>query len=204
MRAFLLLLWFAARGGALYFHIGETEKKCFIEEIPDKTTVIGNYRTQLYDKQREEYQPATLGWAFLSYQFQVLVAASLAGIVKMATNFLVHKKIWFDKFKYDDAERKFYEQMNGPVTTGSRQENGVSVTPRDISRARENIQKSLVRSSGPGASSGPGGDHSELIVLIASLEVENQNLRGVVQDLQHAISKLEARLSTLKKSSLAH
>nr|KAF6326244.1 eukaryotic translation elongation factor 1 delta [Pipistrellus kuhlii] len=34
----------------------------------------------------------------------------------MATNFLVHEKIWFDKFKYDDAERKFYEQMNGGMT----------------------------------------------------------------------------------------
>lgn len=61
VRVLLLLLWFAARGGALYFHIGETEKKCFIEEIPDETMVIGNYRTQLYDKQREEYQPATPG-----------------------------------------------------------------------------------------------------------------------------------------------
>lgn len=27
----------------LYFHIGETERKCFIEEIPDETTVIGDY-----------------------------------------------------------------------------------------------------------------------------------------------------------------
>ncbi|XP_076767637.1 elongation factor 1-delta isoform X3 [Arvicanthis niloticus] len=123
---------------------------------------------------------------------------------KMATNFLVHEKIWFDKFKYDDAERRFYEQMNGPVTSGSRQENGASVILRDIARARENIQKSLAGSSGPGASSGPGGDHSELIVRIASLEVENQNLRGVVQDLQQAISKLEARLSTLEKSSPTH
>uniref|UniRef100_A0A2K5N0J1 Translation elongation factor EF1B beta/delta subunit guanine nucleotide exchange domain-containing protein n=1 Tax=Cercocebus atys TaxID=9531 RepID=A0A2K5N0J1_CERAT len=34
----------------------------------------------------------------------------------MATNFLVHEKIWLDKFKYDDAERRFYQQMNGPVT----------------------------------------------------------------------------------------
>lgn len=41
VRTLLLLLWFAARGGALYFHIGETEKKCFIEEIPDETMVIG-------------------------------------------------------------------------------------------------------------------------------------------------------------------
>lgn len=29
---------------ALYFHIGETEKKCFIEEIPDETMVIGKLR----------------------------------------------------------------------------------------------------------------------------------------------------------------
>ncbi|XP_032772656.1 elongation factor 1-delta isoform X4 [Rattus rattus] len=123
---------------------------------------------------------------------------------KMATNFLMHEKIWFDKFKYDDAERRFYEQMNGPVTAGSRQENGASVILRDIARARENIQKSLAGSSGPGASSGPGGDHSDLIVRIASLEVENQNLRGVVQDLQQAISKLEVRLNTLEKSSPSH
>uniref|UniRef100_A0A8C0L1U4 Eukaryotic translation elongation factor 1 delta n=1 Tax=Canis lupus dingo TaxID=286419 RepID=A0A8C0L1U4_CANLU len=98
----------------------------------------------------------------------------------MATNFLVHEKIWFDKFKYDDAERKFYEQMNGPVAGSSRQ------------------------SSGPGASSGPSGDHSELAIRIASLEVENQSLRGVVQDLQQAVSKLEARLSVLEKSSPTH
>ncbi|XP_047372704.1 elongation factor 1-delta isoform X1 [Sciurus carolinensis] len=123
---------------------------------------------------------------------------------KMATNFLVHEKIWFDKFKYDDAERKFYEQMNGPAAGASRQENGASVILRDIARARENIQKSLAGSSGPGASGGPGGDHSELAVRIASLEVENQNLRSVVQDLQQAISRLEARLSTLEKSSPTH
>ncbi|XP_065375836.1 elongation factor 1-delta isoform X4 [Macaca fascicularis] len=99
---------------------------------------------------------------------------------KMATNFLVHEKIWFDKFKYDDAERRFYEQMNGPVAGASRQ------------------------TSGPGASSGPSGDHSELVVRIASLEVENQSLRGVVQELQQAISKLEARLNVLEKSSPGH
>lgn len=27
----------------LYFHMGETEKKCFIEEIPDETMVIGRF-----------------------------------------------------------------------------------------------------------------------------------------------------------------
>lgn len=27
----------------LYFHIAETERKCFIEEIPDETTVMGKF-----------------------------------------------------------------------------------------------------------------------------------------------------------------
>uniref|UniRef100_A0A2I2YAA2 Elongation factor 1-delta n=1 Tax=Gorilla gorilla gorilla TaxID=9595 RepID=A0A2I2YAA2_GORGO len=64
----------------------------------------------------------------------------------MATNFLVGEKIWFHKFKYGDAERRLYEQMNGPVAGASLQE------------------------ASPGASSGPSGDHSELVVRIASLE----------------------------------
>ncbi|MBN3319308.1 TMED4 protein, partial [Atractosteus spatula] len=46
---------------ALYFHIGETEKKCFIEEIPDWTKVIGKYRTQLWDKQSSSFLPSTPG-----------------------------------------------------------------------------------------------------------------------------------------------
>lgn len=33
----------------------------------------------------------------------------------MAADYFLHDKIWFDKYKYDDAERRYYEQMNGPV-----------------------------------------------------------------------------------------
>ncbi|XP_030665996.1 elongation factor 1-delta-like [Nomascus leucogenys] len=98
----------------------------------------------------------------------------------MATNFSVHEKIWFAKFKYDIAERRFYEQMNGPVASTSCQ------------------------SSGPRVSSGPSGEHSKLVVQIASLEVENQSLRSVVQELQQAMSKLEAQLNMLEKSSAGH
>ena len=28
-------------------------------------------------------------------------------------NFLAQEKIWFDKPRYDEAERRFYENMNG-------------------------------------------------------------------------------------------
>uniref|UniRef100_A0A2K6UFL7 Uncharacterized protein n=1 Tax=Saimiri boliviensis boliviensis TaxID=39432 RepID=A0A2K6UFL7_SAIBB len=37
----------------------------------------------------------------------------------IATNFLVHEKIWFYKFKYEDAERRCYKQMNRPVCAPS-------------------------------------------------------------------------------------
>ena len=33
----------------VYFHIGETEKRCFIEEVPDETLLLINYKLQLPD-----------------------------------------------------------------------------------------------------------------------------------------------------------
>ncbi|XP_062987270.1 elongation factor 1-delta isoform X2 [Elgaria multicarinata webbii] len=124
---------------------------------------------------------------------------------KMAASFLMHEKIWFDKFKYDDAEKKYYEQMNGPVRSpSSQQENGASTILRDIARARENIQKSLAGSASSTSSAGPAGDQSELVTRIASLEVENHSLHSVVADLQLAISRLECRLSVLERASTTH
>lgn len=32
---------FFCRVDSLYFHIRETERKCFIEEVPDETLVVG-------------------------------------------------------------------------------------------------------------------------------------------------------------------
>ena len=46
---------------ALYFHIGETERKCFIEEIPDETTVIVNYKVELYDPRSGGFMPSSPG-----------------------------------------------------------------------------------------------------------------------------------------------
>ena len=37
---FLVIAWLSICHG-LYFHMGETEKKCFIEEIPDETMITG-------------------------------------------------------------------------------------------------------------------------------------------------------------------
>ncbi|XP_033368378.1 elongation factor 1-delta isoform X6 [Parus major] len=108
---------------------------------------------------------------------------------KMAVDYFLHDKIWFEKYKYDDAERRFYEQMNGPMGAPSRQQ--VIPNPRNSRSAST-------------TSSGAAGDQNELLSRISHLEVENQNLRSVVADLQMAIFKLESRLNALEKSSTSH
>ncbi|KAK7479357.1 hypothetical protein BaRGS_00029435 [Batillaria attramentaria] len=46
---------------ALYFHIGETERKCFIEEIPDETMVVGNYKVEIFDSNINDFVPTVYG-----------------------------------------------------------------------------------------------------------------------------------------------
>ena len=41
MRIVVLLAFVLSCVHALYFHIAETERKCFIEEIPENTMVTG-------------------------------------------------------------------------------------------------------------------------------------------------------------------
>ncbi|XP_014204986.1 transmembrane emp24 domain-containing protein eca [Copidosoma floridanum] len=45
----------------LYFHIGETERKCFIEEVPDDTTVLMTYKVELYDPRSQGFMPSSPG-----------------------------------------------------------------------------------------------------------------------------------------------
>ncbi|XP_072804300.1 transmembrane emp24 domain-containing protein 9-like [Vicugna pacos] len=52
------LLALTGGGGAFYLEVRELEEKCFIQEIPDGTMVIGNYKTELYDPAMEKYQPS--------------------------------------------------------------------------------------------------------------------------------------------------
>ncbi|XP_073536167.1 elongation factor 1-delta isoform X2 [Phyllobates terribilis] len=118
----------------------------------------------------------------------------------MAASFLSTDKIWFDKYKYDDAEKQYYEQMTQKSAADCQnqtQDDGASTILRDIARARENIQKSLAGS----AAAQNSGESSEVLSRVASLEHENQNLHKVVRDLQSAISKLENRISALEKSA---
>uniref|UniRef100_A0A672YWT1 Eukaryotic translation elongation factor 1 delta b (guanine nucleotide exchange protein) n=1 Tax=Sphaeramia orbicularis TaxID=375764 RepID=A0A672YWT1_9TELE len=112
-----------------------------------------------------------------------------------ALDCLAQEKIWFEKPRYDEAERRFYERMNGYVQAP--QDVGANTILQDIARARENIQKSL---AGTTSSTNSTADQGELISRIKSLELENQSLHKVVDDLRTALSKLECRVAVLEKS----
>ncbi|XP_057208806.1 eukaryotic translation elongation factor 1 delta b (guanine nucleotide exchange protein) isoform X3 [Triplophysa rosa] len=126
------------------------------------------------------------------------------------------ERIWFDKPRYDEAERQFYERVNGP--TQPKQDIGANTILQDIARARENIQKSLAglkttlqpnrgsshKISNPSHSFSPSGgpsagDYGELTARLKSLELENQSLHKVVDDLRSALSQMEGRVSALEK-----
>ncbi|KAM7012201.1 uncharacterized protein LKV04_022733 isoform 3-T3 [Tautogolabrus adspersus] len=132
-------------------------------------------------------------------------AASVASITPRrdntmtSTDFLAQEKIWFDKPRYDEAERRFYEQVNG--TPQPTQDAGANSILQDIARARENIQKSLAGQQQSSSSS--AADQGELVCRIKSLELENHSLHKVVEDLRAALSKLECRVSVLEKSPAA-
>ena len=81
LATFLTLCFVIHVSNGLYFHIGETERKCFIEEIPDETMVTGklsqvyrkkvkteinelitgNYKVQLYDPRTNGFAPQSQG-----------------------------------------------------------------------------------------------------------------------------------------------
>nr|XP_055042447.1 eukaryotic translation elongation factor 1 delta b (guanine nucleotide exchange protein) isoform X1 [Misgurnus anguillicaudatus] len=134
-----------------------------------------------------------------------------------AVDCFAQERIWFDKPRYDEAERLFYERVNGP-TQPKQDTAGANSILQDIARARENIQKSLAGlkttlqpsrgsshiKSNPSHSSSPSGgpsnaDYGELVARMQSLEVENQSLHKVVEDLRSALSKMESRVSALEK-----
>ncbi|KAI5608816.1 elongation factor-1, delta, a isoform X5 [Silurus asotus] len=129
---------------------------------------------------------------------------------------LAQDKIWFDKSRYDEAERCFYEGINGvPSAPQETDANGVL---QDVVKARQAIQQSLAgvkaalqtvkphsrpqkpreRKSSQNVSRSE--DQSELVSRVKSLELDNKNLHKVVDDLRAMVSKLESRLCMLEKS----
>ncbi|XP_039670742.1 eukaryotic translation elongation factor 1 delta a (guanine nucleotide exchange protein) isoform X8 [Perca fluviatilis] len=105
---------------------------------------------------------------------------------------LASENIWFDKQRYDEAEKCFYEGANGPSTQGKE----VNAILQDIAKSRQNILQSL------NGSSSHAGDQ-ELVSRMKSMELENQTLHKVVVEMRAALQKLESRVAMLEKSPTA-
>ncbi|KAK1172193.1 hypothetical protein AOXY_G4708 [Acipenser oxyrinchus oxyrinchus] len=210
-------------------HLSKASVRFFLHQDSERVWLS----KPLFDAAEKRYYEAVSDQASRS-SARSTVEASMPGLAApaprqqantMSAEHLAQENIWFDKYRYDDAERRYYEQMNGPVSstpagrTQTAQENGANTILQDIARARENIQKSLaglkttlhptgapsVSAKGPrhSARSSAGctaGEQSELVSRINSLELENRSLYSVVEDLRLAISKLETRVSQLEKS----
>lgn len=56
-----IFVYLIHQSSTLFFHIAETEKKCFIEEIPDDTLVIAKYKVELFDENSKKYLHSTPG-----------------------------------------------------------------------------------------------------------------------------------------------
>lgn len=100
----------------------------------------------------------------------------MSGLICLAT-----ESIWFDKNRYDEAEKRFYEGVNGPATQQQQQAKG-----RQQKRRHRN-------------SSSHAGDQ-ELVSRMKSLELENQTLHKVVVEMRATLQKLESRVAVLEKS----
>ncbi|XP_036072103.1 eukaryotic translation elongation factor 1 delta a (guanine nucleotide exchange protein) isoform X1 [Oryzias melastigma] len=95
-------------------------------------------------------------------------STSMSGLQGLAT-----ENVWFDKHRYDEAEKHFYEGVNGPATQQQQQ------------------------------SSSSAAGEQELISRMKSLELENQTLHKVVEEMRSALQKLESRVFVLEKAPAA-
>jgi len=108
---------------------------------------------------------------------------------------LTSDNIWFDKPRYDDAERRYYESLSGHAPQQQQQQQQAKSA---LQQAKGKARRQHRNSSSHGAA----GDQ-ELVSRMKSLEVENQSLHKVVHDLRAALQKLESRVIVLEKSPAA-
>ncbi|XP_042076157.1 eukaryotic translation elongation factor 1 delta a (guanine nucleotide exchange protein) isoform X5 [Haplochromis burtoni] len=109
-------------------------------------------------------------------------STNMSGLICLTT-----ESIWFDKNRYDEAEKRFYEGVNGPATQQQQVITGVQ-------QAKGRQQKRRHRNS-----SSHAGDQ-ELVSRMKSLELENQTLHKVVVEMRATLQKLESRVAVLEKS----
>ncbi|XP_029788806.1 transmembrane emp24 domain-containing protein 11 [Suricata suricatta] len=74
---FILSLCFSL-SPAFYFHVGEREEKCIIEDVPSDTLLTGTFRTQQWDARRHDFLESAPGLGMfvtvMTYNEEVLLS----------------------------------------------------------------------------------------------------------------------------------
>ncbi|XP_021931216.1 probable elongation factor 1-delta isoform X2 [Zootermopsis nevadensis] len=107
------------------------------------------------------------------------------------TSPLVHEKIWFDKGRYNEAERQYFENL----AKGSPNTPNKNSLAGEVAKARQHIKNSLECMDGIAALATTSNVE---VSRINSLEKENADLKKYVDDLKTIIIKLESRIDKLE------
>ncbi|XP_030218775.1 elongation factor 1-delta isoform X1 [Gadus morhua] len=124
---------------------------------------------------------------------------NMSGLQCLAT-----ENIWFDKHRYDDAERCFYEGANGSPA----QEKDANAILQEIAKSRQQIQQCLdeVKSATQPAkgrqakrphrnSSSKSGDQDT-----KGKQMDYQSMQKEIEDMRALIRVLESRVTSLEKT----
>lgn len=115
-------------------------------------------------------------------------------MVNAATEALAQESVWYEKFRYADAERQLFEQM----AKGSSASTNCSVVA-EIMKAREQIKNSLTTVVPSSVSSTPAS--SDMTERLQHLEKENADLKKITDDLRALVLSLDSRVKSLEGSS---
>jgi len=108
----------------------------------------------------------------------------------MSTAVHIPDSVWMDKYKYDDAERLYHEQMNGAPGSPLK-----SRLVQEIAKAREQIKTSLECVDDVVASLSSKTSPKYTPVSASQLDVIAKKL----DELTRTVSKIDARLTKLEK-----
>jgi len=133
---------------------------------------------------------------------------------------LTNENIWFDQYKFMDAERDYYSKLAQRLISGDAPALAAPCVGRAksplieqisharsksplidmIAHARQQIHQSLA--TPPKAGGGDGGAAvTDLTNRLQKLELENAELKSVTNDLKNMVTKLSSRVEQLEKST---
>ncbi|XP_075237582.1 putative elongation factor 1-delta isoform X2 [Lycorma delicatula] len=110
------------------------------------------------------------------------------------TSPLVHEKVWFNKYKYDEAERQYFENLAKVSSNNPIMKNTLA---GEVAKARQHIQSSLECMDGIAAlASNPS---VEVNKRLTNLEKQNQSLQEEIKLLKDLVQKLTLEVSNCRK-----